>query len=252
MAEARAAGAALRDGSYPPPGLRLQRERMRLTRAQQREVERQLEALTETIHRFTAENAARGPGRQTGARRPNPRGLDWLLAVRDMLDAELDGADRELFGATIRDFDAFDTDALPGGAIHADLFHDNALFVAAGLGGIFDFDYACSDSFVFDIAVVLNDWCVDTGGRLDVARVRALIAAYRQIRGLDKLEIDALPLMLRFSALRFWLSRLHDKVFPRAGELTFIKDPNEFRRLLVLRTDPQQALERLVLPHHVG
>ena len=123
------------------------------------------------------------------------------------------------------------------GAIHADLFHDNALFTADGLGGILDFDYACNDSFVFDIAVLLNDWCIDGSYRLDTARVQATLDGYRSRRRLDPAEIAALPMMLRLAALRFWLSRLHDREFPLSGELTFIKCPDAFREMHRLRAE---------------
>ena len=80
----------------------------------------------------------------------------------------------------------------------------------------------------------------------------AVLDAYQQRRLLTRQEIDALPLMLRLGALRFWFSRLYDKVFPLSGELTFIKNPEFFRSLLHQRGKQRQALEALFLPHYVG
>ena len=184
--------------------------------------------------------------------RPNPRGVEWLLAAGDMLEAELTPQELQLLTSTIGDYRDFDHRPLAHGAIHADLFHDNALFIDAELGGIIDFDYACHDSLILDIAVLLNDWCIDARGNLDAKRVAAVLDAYQKQRRLDQAEIRALPLMLRFSALRFWLSRLCDKVFPPSGELTFSKDPNWFRELLVLRSNEIDQLEQLFLPHDMG
>lgn len=168
--------------------------------------------------------------------RPNPRGLDWIVAVRDMLSEHLDNSDRQAIEASLRAARECNLEALPRGAIHADLFHDNALFIATGLGGILDFDYACSDSFMFDIAILLNDWCIDRNYQLVDSRVDAVIGGYRQIRDLEAIEVDALPLMLRLAALRFWLSRLYDRSFPLSGELTFIKNPETFRDMHELRS----------------
>ena len=169
--------------------------------------------------------------------RPNPRGPDWILAARDMLIDALDQRDRDDIDATLASLDEGSLNNLPRGAIHADLFHDNALFTADGLGGILDFDYACSDCFAFDLAVLLNDWCVDAKHRLDAARVDSVLDAYQQQRRLDAAEVDALPTLLRLAALRFWLSRLYDREYPLSGELTFIKPPETFRAMHRLRAD---------------
>ena len=168
--------------------------------------------------------------------RANPRGIDWILAARDRLGPGLQAADLQSITATLKACQQFDLAQLPRGAIHADLFHDNALFLGDELGGILDFDYACNDSFLFDIAVLLNDWCIDNAGQLVAARVNSVVDAYQRQRQLEAIELEALPLMLRLSALRFWLSRLYDKSFPLSGELTFVKSPDEFRQMHRLRS----------------
>ncbi len=181
-------------------------------------------------------------GREFAAYRPNPRGLDWLHAARDMLAERLAGDDRESIDAALADYRRSGADALPGGAIHADLFRDNALFDRGELYGFIDFDYACTDSYAFDLAVMLNDWCNDADADLDAGRTRALLEGYQAVRRLDAAEIDSLPLLLRVTAMRFWLSRLYDQTFPPPGEMTSSKSPDEFRRLLERRTAGSEAL----------
>jgi homoserine kinase type II len=56
--------------------------------------------------------------------------------------------------------------------------------------------------------------------------------AYQSQRALSSQEIEYWPLMLRAAALRFWLSRLQDKLFPKEGELTQIKDPDAILKIL--------------------
>ena len=183
--------------------------------------------------------------------RPNPRGIDWIIAVTDMLGATLNVGDQQLIKTTLQATRQFNLDDLPHGAIHADLFHDNVLFVDDALGGILDFDYACSGSFGFDIAVLLNDWCIDSRYELVASRVDATLAAYQQHRRLEAVEIEALPLMLCITALRFWLSRLYDKCFPLNGEFTFIKCPDAFRQMHLLRSAQTKDVYELLLPHHM-
>jgi homoserine kinase type II len=154
-----------------------------------------------------------------------------------MLREQLSNTEQLAIAASLRASREVNFIDLPHGAIHADLFHDNVLFESSdSLGGILDFDYACTDSFVFDIAVLLNDWCIDSDGQLVESRVAEVLGAYQMQRRLEAIEIQALPLMLRLTALRFWLSRLYDKVFPLSGELTFIKSPDHFRNMHALRS----------------
>ncbi|MCL7751270.1 homoserine kinase [Guyparkeria hydrothermalis] len=121
---------------------------------------------------------------------------------------------------------------LPRGAIHADLFRDNALFDHGELTGIIDLYYACTDALAYDLAVTLNDWCVDERGQSRPAERDALLAGYLAERPLSRAEQAAWPGLLRAAALRFWVSRMQDQYFPRAAEMTYIKDPTPFRRIL--------------------
>lgn len=187
--------------------------------------------------------AADFPGAQ-----PDPRGFAWQLdtaarlsprlpaATAALLAAELDGQRRFLEGETSR--------ALPRGATHADLFRDNLLFDGDRIGGVIDFYFAGTNPWVYDLAVVCNDWCIDdASGALDPVRVDALVRAYRRVRPLGDAERTAWPTMLRAAALRFWLSRLDDALAPRPAQWVVPKDPAHFERILRARRDAVPALD---------
>ena len=172
----------------------------------------------------------------------NPRGPKWWRRAAAELRPFLDAGCAALLEAELA-FQARHRFAdLPRGAVHADLFRDNAFFRDGRVSGVFDFYFAGVDCFVYDLAVCANDWClVDPAGdrRLDGARLQALLAAYAAVRPLEAAERAAWPAMLRAAALRFWLSRLHDKHLPRPGELVKVHDPEHFRAILELRAAPE-------------
>ncbi len=128
--------------------------------------------------------------------------------------------------------------ALPRGPVHADLFRDNVMFEGDTLTGFFDFYFAGVDSWLYDIAVCLNDWCVDlaTGARAEV-RETAFLQGYQTERAFGPAERQLLPAMLRAGALRFWISRLWDVCLPREASMLTPHDPTHFERVLRSRLD---------------
>ena len=176
-------------------------------------------------------------GRDFPLQQPNLRALDWWNATTPLVLPFLDDARAHLLRAEMHFQEAFATCApykhLVRGPIHADLFRNNVMFDGEHLTGFFDFYFAGCDAWLFDVAVTVNDFCIDLDtGVLDAERVDALLGAYHAVRPFSADERIAWQPMLRAAALRFWLSRLYDLHLPREAEMLTPHDPMHFERIL--------------------
>jgi homoserine kinase type II len=121
---------------------------------------------------------------------------------------------------------------LEAGIIHADLFPNNVLFVGDQLSGVIDFYFAARDALAYDLAICLNSWCFEPDFSFNLTKGRAMIAGYRSRRALNRVEINALPILCRGSALRFLLTRLVDWLNVPPGALVRPLDPMEYWKKL--------------------
>jgi len=184
-------------------------------------------------------------GQSYPAKMDNPRGPKWWKSVLPEILPFLPDSEAVLLQEEIRFQSLYRFSDLPRGAIHADLFRDNVLFKGGQVAGVIDFYFACTDALLYDVAIAVNDWCIDNNGALDAARSRAFLDAYAAVRPWTPIERGAWPVMLRAGALRFWVSRLYDFHLPRPGELTHAKDPGHFRCILELRIRDEYRLPGL-------
>jgi len=175
---------------------------------------------------------------------PNLRGLAWWNETVPVVLPYLESEQAALFQSELNYQNTVaqssEYAALPRGAIHADLFRDNVMFDTFNgkdtLTGFFDFYFAGTDTWLFDICVCLNDWCIDHAtGSANPALQSAFLEGYENIRTLTAPERQLLPAMLRAAALRFWISRLWDFYLPRDASLLTPHDPTHFERVLTQR-----------------
>ena len=162
----------------------------------------------------------------------NPRGISWSQRTVNRINSKLSNEEQQILHNEISYREQELPTNLPKGVIHADLFRDNVMFKDHNLTGIIDFYYACNDFLLYDLAITVNDWCCLENGELDKDLYTALVGSYHTERALQPKEIEAWEYMLRAAALRFWLSRLQDKYFPKDGEITHIKDPDVLKNIL--------------------
>ena len=180
-------------------------------------------------------------GRDFPLTQPNLRGLAWWNQTAPVVQPYLNASQAALLQGELayQNHIAASSNfgALPRGPIHADLFRDNVMFEGRSgepqLSGFFDFYFAGVDSWLFDLAVCLNDWCVNLATSThDPERFQSFMRAYNAVRPLQAPELALLPAMLCGAALRFWISRLWDYHLPRIASLLKAHDPGHFEQVL--------------------
>lgn len=186
-------------------------------------------------------------GRDFPMEQPNLRGLAWWNETTPTVLPHLNTEQAKLIQSELAYQNHIAASsayaALPRGAIHADLFTDNVMFDVSRsvdghdkLTGFFDFYFAGIDTWLFDICVCLNDWCIDhTSGKPDDVLQAAFTKGYESIRPLSQAERALQAAMLRAAALRFWVSRLWDFYLPREATLLTPHDPAHFELVLQQR-----------------
>jgi len=142
---------------------------------------------------------------------------------------------------------------LPKGLIHGDFFADNVKFKGSRLMGVLDLEAACRAKLIYDLATAVNALCY-VDGRYRIERFEALITGYESLRPLSLPEWDSFPNELRFSALRFTVTRIKDFYLRKMDEnQRHYKDFKEFfDRLLILRREKDGGMEDLLLAMATG
>ena len=171
-------------------------------------------------------------GLSFGDAMPNPRGSAWRATATKQVSKFLSAQDQVLLNSEVDYHTHNALNDLPRGVVHADLFRDNVLMDGERVGGLIDFYFACDDCLLYDVAITVNDWCMQNEGELDEERTRAFLRAYHTVRPFTELEAASWSTALRVAALRFWISRLFDLHLPREGEIVNPHNPEQFKRIL--------------------
>jgi homoserine kinase type II len=157
--------------------------------------------------------------------RANPYGPPlvrrWLTELASHPDEELRGIARECEDHL--DEAERGGGLTPRGVIHADLFMDNVKWLGDRVSAFFDFEMACRDELVLDIAITLNAWCFE--GAYQPALCGALLRGYQDVRKLSQGERGRLYQQALFGAVRYTASRIRDfHLSPLPPERLFRKD----------------------------
>ena len=87
----------------------------------------------------------------------------WCKQLIGELSPLIPEEDLQVLNLALTRYQAYQAliDECPAGVVHGDLFRDNVLFENREISGVIDFYNAGKTAFLFDLAVIANDWAVN-------------------------------------------------------------------------------------------
>ena len=182
----------------------------------------------------------------------------WCKELIGELSPLIPEEDLQVLNLALTRYQAYQAliDECPAGVVHGDLFRDNVLFGNGEISGVIDFYNAGKTAFLFDLAVIANDWAVnfeylpalfssseasveglDLQDIYDEQKVDVLLAAYESERPFTEIEKRVWPRLMELAAFRFYLSRLKTKYTEgyqqeaKAGDV--IKSPDAMKLIML-------------------
>ena len=167
----------------------------------------------------------------------NSRDIKWIEKTSKKIENHLEPNQLNLIKHCSKVFKKIFSSNLPSGVIHSDLFRDNVLANNNKITGIIDYYYSFNGPLIYELAVIANDWCVNKNGSINARKYHSFINSYNSVRPITKKEMKQMNNAMIAAGLRFYLSRLVDMIFPKVGEITHIKDPSTFEKILKKRLE---------------
>jgi homoserine kinase type II len=184
--------------------------------------------------------------------------FNWCKQLVGELSPLIPEEDLQALNLALTRYQAYQAliDECPAGVVHGDLFRDNVLFENGKISGVIDFYNAGKTAFLFDLAVIANDWAVNfeylpslfssKGGDIkglelkniyDKPKLDALLSAYESVRPFSDIEKTLWPRLMELAAFRFYLSRLKTKYTKgyqqEAKEGEVIKSPDAMKIIML-------------------
>ena len=169
-------------------------------------------------------------------KRPNSLDLkDWKEIYKKCINNEPEKF-KEIMNLLKNEMDYLENNwpsNIPCGVIHADLFRDNIFFKNEKISGVIDFYFSCYYFYVYDIAIVINDWCFsENGEKFHNQNFLTILEEYQKLRKLSGIEKKSFNILLRAAAVRILSTRMHDYIFHPPNAVVVKKDPFEYLKIL--------------------